>query len=286
MAPEATTQTATLERFREELLGMQQLPAAPEIVQRILALMGREEASCNELAALVNRDPSLAARLLGLANSPFFAPANAITTIPQAVMVLGFSHVRDIVVGLSLWESLEAKDANARKRREALWRHSVAVASTARQLAERAGSDGGLAFIVGLLHDLGELVLGLRLGEAYWAMLDDAEERKHDLVALEHHWLGCDHAEVGRWLLDSWSLPSALVVGVAHHHLPLRAHSRKGTVAAVSAVTAADRLLKTTDAEHGWAEWRRAVAEVEAFEPEWNARELGDERRHVRLGKK
>lgn len=274
MAPEATTQTATLERFREELLAVHQLPAAPEIIQRILDLMSREETNGNELAALVSRDPSLSARMLGLANSPFFAPAKAITTIPQALMLLGFSHVRDIVVGLSLWESLEAKDARARKRRQALWLHSVTVAGAARQLAERTGSDGGLAFAVGLLHDIGQLVLGLRLGETYWAMLDDAEERKCDLAALEHRRFGCDHAEVGRWLLDAWSLPPALVVGVAHHHLPLRAHSLKGTVAAVAAVTAADRLLKSADAKHEQAEWS-VLAEVQAFAPAWNAREWG-----------
>ena len=270
MVPEATTQSAALERFREELLAVHPIPAAADIIQRILELMSREEANRNELAALVSRDPSLAARLLGLANSPFFAPTKAITTIPQALMLLGFSHVRDIVVGLSLWESLEAKDARARKRRESLWLHSVAVAGAARQLAEHVGSDGGLAFVVGLLHDIGKLVLGLRFGETYWAILDDAEERRCDLVALEHYWFGCDHAEVGRWLLDAWSLPPTMGIGVAHHHLPLRAHSFKGTIPAVAAVTAADRLLTSTEVENGQV-WWIALAEVQAFVPEWDA---------------
>jgi HD-like signal output (HDOD) protein len=270
MLPEATTQSAALERFREELLDVHPIPAAPQIIQRILELMSREDVSRNELAALINRDPSLAARLLGLANSPFFASTKAITTIPQALMVLGFSHVRDIVVGLSLWESLEAKDAHARKRRQSLWLHSVAVAGAARQLAEHVGGDGGLAFVVGLLHDIGELVLGLRLGEAYWAMLDDAEERRCDLTVLEHYWFGCDHGEVGRWLLDAWSLPPIIGAGVAHHHLPLRAHSFKGTIPAVAAVTAADRLLTSTDVENGQAEWA-VLAEVRAFVPAWDA---------------
>jgi HD-like signal output (HDOD) protein len=166
--------TPALERFYRELMAVDKLPSAPEIARKTLATVNRDTASLNDLATLIARDQALAARLLRIANAAFFAVRGKVTSIAQAVTLLGFARVRDLVLGLSVWGALEGNGANARRFRTRLWIHSAMVGSAARMLAERTQVDEADAFTAGLLHDIGKLVLGLRLGDSYWDLLEDA----------------------------------------------------------------------------------------------------------------
>jgi HD-like signal output (HDOD) protein len=209
-----------LDAFRRRLLDFDHLPAAPEILTKVVSLAGDANASTKLLAELVGRDPALSARLLSLANSSFVGAARTVTSITQAVVLLGFAQVRDIAVGVSVWGGLGESQGITPTRRRALWLHSVTVAAVARRFAERAGQDGATAFAAGLIHDVGKLVLGLRLGDTYWGMLEDADERKVDIVDLEENAFGCHHGVVGGWLLSLWKLPTPLVEAVDGHHAP------------------------------------------------------------------
>src|SRR5882724_4219359 len=131
------------------------LPSAPEIAQRMLVTVNRENARIDDLAKLIVRDQALAARLLRLANSAFFALRCKVTSIPHAVTLLGFQRVRDLALGLSVWGALDKDDPAARRYRRRMWIHTSTVAATAKVLAERTGADGGTAFAAGLLHDVG-----------------------------------------------------------------------------------------------------------------------------------
>src|SRR6266850_355521 len=128
-----------LDAFRRRLLDFQQLPAAPEIVAKVVSLAGDANASTKLLAELVGRDPALSARLLSLANSSFVGAARTITSITQAAVLLGFAQVRDIALGVSVWGGLGEAKGITPARRRALWLHSVTVAAVARRFAERAG---------------------------------------------------------------------------------------------------------------------------------------------------
>jgi putative nucleotidyltransferase with HDIG domain len=207
-----------LERFYRELMAVEKLPSAPEVAQQMIAAVNREDVDTRRLTALIARDQALTARLLRLANSAFFAVRSKATTVQQAVTLLGFTRVRDIVLGLSVWSALDAKSAAGRRWRTTLWTHSASVASASKLLAERAGLDGGAAFTAGLLHDVGKLVLGIRLGDSYWSMLDEARERGIGAAAVECEAFQCHHGLVGGWLLQVWQLPPLLVDAVAHHH--------------------------------------------------------------------
>lgn len=254
-----------LERFRESLMAVQTLPAAPDIIRGIIVMTDRDDANIQSLATLVERDPSLAARILGLANSSFVTPRRRIATVAQAVVLLGFSQVRDIVLGVSLWGDLAAKAGLSEERQQALWQHSLLVAGAAKRLAEHVGQDGGQSFTAGLIHDIGKLVLGLRLGESYWAMVDDAAERGLSLAVVERDAFGCDHGMVGAWLLELWSLPPALVPPVARHHAALDLHPAAGTVAAVAV---ADRLVLAS-ASNDTGVLAHALGQVQGFAPQW-----------------
>jgi HD-like signal output (HDOD) protein len=255
--------SAAQERFYRELMATEQLPSAPEVAQRILVAVNRDDARVDQLAALIARDQSLAARLLRLANSAFFGMRAHITSIPQAVTLLGFGRVRDIVLGLSIWNVFEARDPAGRRYRRSMWIHSALVAAAAKTLAEQIGADGGTAFAAGLLHDVGKLVLGLRLGGTYWALLDDAAEHGQRAAAVEHEGLGCHHGTVGGWLLQLWQLPQTLVEPVALHEAPF---APEFGLDVTSVVAIADRLVTATDPESGLAR-EDVLAEVRGFAP-------------------
>jgi putative nucleotidyltransferase with HDIG domain len=241
---DAPARSPALEKFYRELMAVDKLPSAPEIARRTLATVNRDNASLNDLATLIARDQALAARLLRIANGAFYAVRGRVTSIPQAVTMLGFARVRDLVLSLSVWGALEGSSATARRFRRKLWMHSSMVAAAARMLAERTSQDEDVAFTAGLLHDVGKLVLGLRLGDSYWELLEDAAE-DGGAAEVERTALSCDHAVVGGWLLQLWGMPSDLVEAVAFHTEPVQVADG---IDATALIALADRLLHATDA--------------------------------------
>lgn len=225
-------------------MAVEKLPSAPEIARRTLATVNRDNASLQDLARLIARDQALAARLLRIANGAFFAVRGKVTSIAQAVTLLGFERVRELVLGLSVWGALEGTSAAARRFRKRLWVHSAMVATAARMLAERTNHDDASAFTAGLLHDVGKLVLGLRLGDTYWELLEEAIDEGGAGEA-ERAALSCDHARVGGWLLQLWGMPPDLVEAVALHTEALVTDDGLDTT---TIVAVADRLIHATDA--------------------------------------
>ena len=206
-------------QFTTDVEEFQRVPAAPQIVTRILALTADSTTtSAKSLADVVACDATLSGRVIALANSWFVGAARPVTDIQQAIILLGFSRVRDLGLGISVWGSLGEDRSIMPARRHALWRHSLTVAALARRLAERARLNASAAFMCGLLHDVGKLVLGLHLGEPYWSVLEGGDKRGADLVRLEAESFGCDHATVGGWLLSLWRLPASIVEVVSDHH--------------------------------------------------------------------
>ena len=256
--------TATFERIYRELMAVDQLPSAPEVAQKMLVMVSRDDVSAHDLSKLIGCDQALTARLLRLANSAFFAIRSKVTTIPQAVTLLGFARVRDLLLGLSVWEALAGTSAAAPRHRHEMWVHTVTVAAAAKMLAERNRRDGAEAFAAGLLHDVGKLVLGVRLGDTYWTMLEEADEHGESAAAVEEASFGCHHGIVGAWLMQLWQLPATLVDAVALHHDPLE---RAFGLDLPTILGIADKLVRVTDPAIGIAR-EETLAEVHAFAPD------------------
>ncbi len=247
------------ELYRELILG-DDLPATPEVALAIMAIVDKEDADVADLAALVPRDPMLSSRLIGLSNGLFFGAARKITDIRQAVTMLGFSRVRELVTTLSVGAMLRLDDANPAMLHT--WRHSLLVAGAAKFLGRGVGLKGDQAFIAGVLHDIGKLVLGLRFHDAYWQLVGRAQATGERLADLEQATWGCHHGTVGGWLLQLWGLSGTLVEPAGRHHDPLIAE-REPTLWSV--INLANRLV---DATNEGGEVAPAVyEECEAFLP-------------------
>ena len=177
--------------------------------------------------------------MLRLANSAFFGQSRRVATIPRAVVLLGFSTVRNLALGVKVWDTLGA--GIGRNRLEQLWAHAVAVGVAAKTLAARLrAGDPDEAFTAGVLHDVGRLILAMRFREEYWQSVGSAGEAEA-IERKEAAALGVDHAEVGGWILEAWSLPPAIVEAVRSHH----ADDVRAGVPGLLAV--ADRLVAWTD---------------------------------------
>ena len=232
-----------VQQFRAEVMARKNLPTIPTVLARILQLVDAETASGKDLIAVVERDQALTGKLLRLANSAFFGQTRRVATIPRAVVLLGFSTVRNLALSVKVWETLGT--GVVRGRLEELWTHSVAVAMATKALTTRLrAGDPDEAFTAGLLHDVGRLLLAMRFRDEYWRAVGGAGEAEA-VERLEAAHLGVDHAEVGGWILEAWSLPPAIVELIAQHHAEPPRHGLGGLLAI------ADRLVAWTDLATG-----------------------------------
>lgn len=198
---------------------LKHLPALPTVVAELLASFGNDEVDIGLLAQQISHDQGLTARLLRVANSSFYGLQSRISTINEAVVVLGFRAVRSMVLAVGV-SGVFRPDHCPGFDPQAYIRHCVGVGLVARALAQVTGRNPELAFTGGILHDIGELVLATCFPEQYAEAL--AYRKQHDcpLVEAERDIIGLDHGAVGGLLADTWRFPTSLRSAVAEHHSP------------------------------------------------------------------
>ena len=227
------------QRFRAEVIGRKNLPTIPAVLSQVLGLVEREDSSTRDLVDLIEHDQALTGKMLRLANSAFFGQSRRVATIPRAVMLLGFSTVRNLALGVKVWDTVAHGIPAARL--EGLWMHAVMVAVASKVLgAKLCTGDPDEAFTAGLLHDVGRLVLATRFKDAYWTAAAGADGVR-SIVDAEQEAFGVHHAEVGGWLLEAWGLPPSIVEAARQHHAT---PDRPGTTGLVAM---ANRLVAVTD---------------------------------------
>ncbi|MTV40889.1 HDOD domain-containing protein [Duganella radicis] len=195
------------------------LPSLPAVVSELLVSMEQEDLDTHALAAKITLDQALTAKTLRLANSSFYGLPSKVTTIHQAVSVLGFHSIRTLVTACALTGSFTPAPASGLDF-PAFWRHAMASAVCARVLAPYCRINADTAFIAGLLHDLGTLVLATRFPQQYQQVI--AYQRQHDCdsATAQLAVFGVDHAAVGSALAAHWKFPPAILAAVAEHHRP------------------------------------------------------------------
>lgn len=197
------------------------LPTLPAVTARTFRLVEDERSSAQDLAVVIGTDQSLASRILRLANSAFYGFPRAIVSVSQAVVLLGFDTVKSIVLAATVFDTLSGKDVASGFDREQFWLHTVGVASAARIVARSLRRvEANLAFVGGLLHDIGKVVLDRYFSHRYSEAAMLAGRLPCPIREAETAVFGVDHAEVGGWLLERWRLPMSIIGSVAFHHCP------------------------------------------------------------------
>jgi putative nucleotidyltransferase with HDIG domain len=218
------------------------LPALPSIVLDLISSFEREDVDVTTLAEKISRDQALSAKTLRLANSSFYGLPAKVKTVKQAIVVLGFDSARAVAVASSVMDSFGGS-----KCRQidvaSFWRHSIAAALCAKSLARHANLDQDYAFIAGLLHDIGRLVLASGFPEDYAQVIDYCEREDVTLGEAELHLLGVDHQRIGQMLAEAWKFPAVIQRAIGHHHSP--AGADLGNVPGV--VHAANAMVQALD---------------------------------------
>lgn len=186
------------------------LPSLPPVVGKLIELLADEGITLDQLVAQIKTDPVLTARVIALANAGKYGK-QSISTLEQAVPMLGFNRLRDIAVNNAMLDVF-AQDTPPRLR--SLWLESVAVAVCAEEMARRTGENPTIAYITGLLHGIGKLLLYSIFRDEYLQVLTLGERCNGVLHEIEADLLGVDHVVTGYELARSWLLPDVIAEAI------------------------------------------------------------------------
>ncbi len=201
------------------------LPTLPVVVIRLFEISADRDSSFRELAEVIHGDPALAAKVLSVASSASFGVGRQVTTLQQAVALLGFAAVRSIVLATCVFQAFENDSEPTPEggfQRREFWLHSIATACAAQRIAKaapRLGVESDEAFLGGLLHDLGKVALDAVFPKAYDRIAARAANDRGDISDLERTILGADHTRAGRRLAERWKLPATYRDVIWLHHL-------------------------------------------------------------------
>lgn len=197
------------------------VPTLPTVVQRIGELIDSPEAGLSEVGARIAEDAPLAAKVLRIVNTTYYGLPERCHSVELACAVLGAGVLRNVVVQASVirnYERLRDRGFDV----DGLWKHSALVAQSCALLARRSTSKAMArpdeAYLSGLLHDVGEIVLLDHLGDEYVEVHERAIREQLPLFLAERRDLGVTHPEVGAAVVEAWGFPNAIKLPVQLHH--------------------------------------------------------------------
>jgi putative nucleotidyltransferase with HDIG domain len=214
-----------------ELEGLRPFPV---VVQKVIACVANSNFKMEKVRDLIEEDPALAARILRVANSVAFQTRVPCASIQDAIVRMGARTVTDLASGMAAMTAF----ADLKGAGKAVREHCVGTAAIVRALAYRM-SDGfapSAAFLAGLLHDIGKLLIMQTRHQSYTELVAAAGGVPDEVHLREREFLGYDHAVLGGHVLAKWGLPEPVPKVVAWHHQPARAYQQGGHVAALVAV--------------------------------------------------
>jgi HD-like signal output (HDOD) protein len=253
------------EELRSAVGRIRTLPSPPAVYHQLTSALESAETSASDVSNIVSRDAALSAKLLQLANSSFFGLPRHLESVREAVVYLGTTIIRGLVLSTAAFKMIEGHQG-WHETAETLQEHALLVGRISERLLP---GQGDAAFTAGLLHDIGKVVLLVEYGERYDALLRGGEGA---LTERERAELGVTHCEVGAYLLNLWGLPYPIIEAVAYHHDPARVeHSTFGMLAAVHVADALVEGLAGRTEECELDEAYLATLGVSGSIPAWRA---------------
>lgn len=213
--------TAAPEKLQQLVQTIRDLPALPEVVVRVMRMTEDPRTDAQSIARVIATDQAMAARVLKLANSAFYGLPRRVSTLSEAVVILGFRTIKNLAIAASTFELLNREIAGYWLQRGELWRHSLACAIGAQLIARRVRLPvTEEAFVAGLLHDIGKVAINLFVREQFDQIMQRALQDQIAFVDAEQAVLGFNHAMAGGLIAEKWNLPPTLVAVIKYHHQP------------------------------------------------------------------
>jgi putative nucleotidyltransferase with HDIG domain len=214
---------------RRVLKRVKDIPSLPQFVVETLNKLDDPKSSASDVGTRLSKDEGLVLRVLRLANSAYYGLSRRITGVSDAISFLGFKTVKSIVLAASVYKFMDSAFTGYSLDRGELWKHSQGVAATSRYLCEKLRiGDPEEAYIGGLMHDIGKIVLNDYVRFGYSIILRLVEEDGVPFCEAERQVLGFDHAQVGGLVMEQWNLPDAYSYITTFHHSPWSAPKEAG----------------------------------------------------------
>ena len=195
------------------------IPSLPEIITKSIEIMQDENTSAETLARLISNDIGLTARVLKLVNSAYYGFPKQISTIKQAITILGFTTIKGLIISASVFKMFSYNSNNSSFNYKRFWKHSIITASTARQLAQyveiKKIED---IFSAAFLHNIGKIILAHYDKENYAKINKHNPKNEIEQMKYEEEYCGLNHCEIGNIIAYSWNLPEIFCEIITNHH--------------------------------------------------------------------
>lgn len=231
--------TDDLQKQIEEVIDF--LPPVPAVMIELIKALGDKDIELRALAQIISKDPLMSMNVLKVSNSAFYSLPNKVSTVDHAVKLLGIKEITGICIACGAYQALKpAQNADTFDFND-FWRHSVATGIISRRLSqELAILDHNILYFLGLLHDVGKVVLDRFDHSTYKVVIQKTLEENTTIREVEKRLIGESHDTVGAWLMTKWKLPWTFVDVARYHHTVKE--SPEDNKAAVAIISFADRL--------------------------------------------
>lgn len=234
--------------IKQAVAGMQTLPSLPTLYGQVIQAAQSASGSLEKIGQIIERDIGMTAKILQMVNSAFFGLQRTVSSSSQAVSLLGLDTVQALILSAEVFDELDQITSLALPL-DAVWRHSMAVAACAKRIATVEHGEAKMiddAFVAGLLHDTGNLVLAANHTENAGKTVPQGRTIRSLGQEAEVSSCAATHAEIGAYLLGLWGLPTAIVEAVAFHHNPSACPNQ--TFSLLTAVHVANALVDEAEA--------------------------------------
>jgi len=194
------------------------LPTLSTIVNRVMEVTADPESSVNDLMEVITPDASLTTTILKMANSAFFGVSRTVSSLQQAVSILGFNEIQNLILAKSVFNSFKDTNAGGQFDIRRFWEHSFLCGLASKIIAIDARVAGDDFFVAGLIHDIGKLVIYMALPVEFMKIMEIAGAHNPGMFQIEKSNLELTHDELGMRLLKRWMFPENLVIAVGFHH--------------------------------------------------------------------
>ena len=207
------------EKLQNIIMTTRDLPAMPQVASKVLELSSDPNTSAKQLQQVISDDQAMTARILKIANSALYSCSRKIKTLTEAIVMLGFNSIRSLVVTSAARNLYNTRTSQTGLKERLLWEHSIGCAFACRiMVSETKPAITEEAFLAGLMHDIGKLVLNIQTPEMFDQIVQVVYNENRSFALTEQEIFGFDHTHVGALLVNKWKLSPILEEVIRNHH--------------------------------------------------------------------
>lgn len=200
--------------LRYKIENLSALPTLPSVLKRVIGLVENPKTSLSDIGAFISKDPALTTRVLKMVNSPVYGFPGKISSVSQALVLLGLNVTKGLLIGVSVFDLM-------RKSMVGLWEHSLACALTSTIISKTLGiGDPEEVSVSALLHDVGKVALAMEIPDEYQRLMEECKNNGLTIYEVEYEKLNFTHSQAGGWMTRKWNFPPTIVDVIEYHHRP------------------------------------------------------------------